>query len=68
VSDYVYCMEHLRPHSSDAEVCSVDVSRKLPLAATTREEAYVEVRSNGWPLAYDDSGKFWDVLGNLVEK
>src|SRR3972149_12261944 len=66
VSSYVYCMGHLRPHSPDPKACGVGMSRKLPLVSTTKEEAYAEVRRNGWPLAYEDGGKFWGIFGNLV--
>lgn len=45
---WVYCKSHVRAHVTGW--CTVDPSRKVALKATTREEAYAEVRASGWPI------------------
>jgi hypothetical protein len=45
---WVYCRQHLRPHATGW--CTVGPEDKEPLRATTREEAYAEVRANGWAI------------------
>jgi hypothetical protein len=52
MGSWVYCKSHVRAHVTGW--CTVDPSRKVALKATTREEAYAEVRANGWPI-YGDS-------------
>lgn len=45
---FVYCTQHLRPHSTGW--CTVAAQDKKPLKATTAEEAYAEVIANGWEV------------------
>jgi len=37
---FVYCKQHCRPHSTGW--CTVDAADKVPLKATTRQDAYAE--------------------------
>jgi hypothetical protein len=42
---WVYCKQHLRPHSTGW--CTVHADEKIPLDAKTREEAYEETIARG---------------------
>lgn len=48
LGQFVYCKQHLRPHSTGW--CTVHASDKVALKATTSEAAYDEVRANGWTI------------------
>jgi len=41
--DFVYCRQHLRPHSTGW--CTVSVSEKIALGVPTTEEAYKKCES-----------------------
>jgi hypothetical protein len=45
---WVYCEDHARPHTTGW--CTVCASKKTPLNATNRDEAYTEVRKLGLPI------------------
>jgi len=42
---WVYCNQHLRPHTTGW--CTVRAPSKIPLKATTGEEAYAECKERG---------------------
>lgn len=48
LGEWVYCMAHLAPHRTGW--CTVDLADKVGLEAKTRDEAYAEVRANGWTI------------------
>lgn len=68
--DYVYCMSHLRAHSTGW--CGVPNRDKIPLKAETLDEANVEVKDHGWPVfdgsrtSYEPRPR-WNVRGQLVD-
>lgn len=45
---YVYCDQHLRPHSTGW--CTVSVKHKVGLSADTIESAYAECESRGFKI------------------
>lgn len=45
---YVYCTQHVGPHSTGW--CTVPAYMKLRLKATTLEDAAAETRANGWRI------------------
>jgi len=45
MGEWVYCAQHLRPHSTGW--CTVSVRDKTPLEAIDREAAYEECRRRG---------------------
>lgn len=45
---WVYCTQHVRPHTTGW--CTVGVRDKRPLKARNSEQAYKEVKDIGWPI------------------
>lgn len=45
---WVYCTQHVRPHSTGW--CTVAVADKRPLKAQTQDKAYEETVAIGWPI------------------
>jgi hypothetical protein len=45
---WVYCKQHLRPHSTGW--CSVGIADKIKLDATTAEDAYAEAQNKGYKI------------------
>lgn len=64
---FVYCMSHMREHP--VGVCTVPIRNKIPLWASTIDEAAIEIRDRNFP---DLSGETrrganidWSISGGI---
>lgn len=67
---FVFCHQHLRPHSTGW--CTVSNADKTPLSGATLDEATAEVRAKGWriygdPVPCVHCGRMVDRNGRVVE-
>jgi hypothetical protein len=56
---YVYCRAHVGPHATGW--CTVPPEDKIALKATTAEDAYAEVKANGWRIYRGSEGFEGDI-------
>jgi hypothetical protein len=51
---FVYCRQHVGPHSTGW--CTVSADDKIPLNAKNIEEAYAECKTKDWRVYLGDAG------------
>lgn len=61
---FVYCRQHVGPHSTGW--CTVDVEDKFPLKATNREAARIECRNKGWRM-YGEENETFAIIPDRVQ-